>query len=176
MQVDEHKDESEIDNDYKYMFNSFMLFSLVFSCSLIRWFYSEKGKRQGYFWYFEARGFVLIRDTLECYQVMYFLLVTFPFVALNVYFLYPSKPEEWNRYMLEAVGLCALDLIVYIIAFCELANSRRKIGETSRQYGESSNLPERMPDKEDSVIIGKSGLLDNTVLDDKDLLKSGNKT
>ena len=78
--------------------------------------------------------------------------------------------------MLEAVGLCALDLIVYIIAFCELANSRRKIGETSRQYGESSNLPERMPDKEDSVIIGKSGLLDNTVLEDKDLLKSGNNT
>lgn len=172
-----YHNELELDSAFRYMFNSFMVFSLVFSTAIVRWFFSEKGKRKGYFWYFEPKAFVNIRDALECYQILYFVLFMIPFAGLNIYYIYGKSFADWNKYMFEAILLCGLDLLTYLIAYCELANSKRKILEINK-YAPASEAfkdKEALPQADQSFSKDKSGaLLDETRKDERSVLMDPN--
>ena len=172
-----YHNELGLDSAFRYMFNSFMVFSLIFSTAIVRWFFSEKGKRKGYFWYFEPKAFVNIRDALECYQILYFVLFILPFAGLNIYYIYGKPFSDWNKYMFEGLLLCILDLLIYLVAYCELANSKRKILEMNKYAITGEPIPAKEPAKEgdQSFSKDKSAVLDETRKDEKSVLLDPNE-
>ena len=67
---------------------------------------------------------------------MYYLFFLLPFAAGNVYLQYNVSPSIWNMYMLEAVIICLIDFIFYLIAFCELLNFRKLTNKQTSKYEE----------------------------------------
>jgi hypothetical protein len=159
-----------------------MILSLVFSPTVVRWFFSEKGNRKGYLWYFDMDNFIEVKNKFEWFQALHLLLVIFPLIGANAWVLYPIVPRLWYRYMVEMVSLCILHILIYAIAFLELWSAKDKITaadkiekekerEIKAKYGEKNSdqslvhglLDQNNPliQSHNEIIVGNAAMIPN---------------
>jgi hypothetical protein len=160
--IDEKRNEEEIEAEFKGMLNVFMILSLLFSPTVVRWFFSEKGNKKGYLWYFAIDNFIEVKNKFEWFQALHLLLVIFPLIGANAWVLYPIVPRLWYRYMVEMVSLCVLHILIYIIAFLELWSAKDKITAAEKIEKEKEmEIKAKYGDKiSDQSVV--QGLLDQT--------------
>jgi hypothetical protein len=146
--------------------------SLLFSPTVLRWMYSEQGTKKGYLWYLERETFFKIRSKLEVFQLIDLMFTTLPFVTINGYLVAPLPFLAWDIHVSAMLALCALHILVYLVAFGELCSAREKLEVFHTCESDLLSKQKIVSGNASNVIHfeQKSGLLDQSI-DEQALLR-----
>jgi hypothetical protein len=162
----------EIDAQYIGLKKILLALTPLFSPAVLRWLYSEKAGKRGFFWYLERETFFKVRSKLEVFQLLHFMFTTLPLAAINAYLTAPIQFEAWQPHIAAMLALCSFQFLVYLLAFGELCSAREKLqlfhaadpGQQPKHKIVSGNV-------QNSILFEqKSALLDQSV-DEQALLR-----
>jgi hypothetical protein len=110
------RDTEKQKQNFDKMFRVMLYLTPVFQFSLIRWYFSAKKDEKGALWHFDTESFQYIKNILQRFQMIYVFFVILAIIILT------SVSLALNIYLfkIEMIGLCIIDLLMYIWAYLEL--------------------------------------------------------
>jgi len=90
--------------------------SLLLNPNLMRWFFSAQKGAKGTFWEYDSESFQYIKVLLQRFHMLYIFLVSIGIIVTT------SVSFAYNIYLFkfDMIGVCVVDLIVYVVAYFEL--------------------------------------------------------
>ena len=137
-------------------FFSMLWLSLLLNPNLMRWFFSAAKAAKGTFWEFDSETFQYIKVLLQRFHMLYIFLVSIGIIVTT------SVSFAYNIYLFkfDMIGVCVVDLVVYVVAYFELNAFSAKPKKVEKDRTIDGYMQPQSAKGDKSELIDPSMILD----------------